>query len=66
MLHKMGFDCVCYECKAPKTYDEMHENDICVDCHDKWFAEEAAYWKPLYLGEVAAGLVKERGEERTP
>ena len=39
-------------------FDEIYdgENGICETCHDAWFASELAYWKPLYDGEVAAGL----------
>ena len=51
-------DHICTTCKQPKPVDEIHdrENEICVDCYEQWFQDECAYWRPLYDGEVLAGI----------
>lgn len=38
------------------VYDDGENDPICMDCHDERVAKEYAYWKPLYDGEVQAGL----------
>lgn len=55
--------CRCEDCE--KDFDTDFYSDgvfdeagyHCFDCYEKWFAEQVAYWKPLYKGEVLAGLV---------
>ena len=51
-------DYICTTCKQPKDAEEIFdkENGICEVCHDKWFQAEYAYWRPLYDGEVLAGI----------
>lgn len=48
----------CDTCKQLFDYDEImdRENCICETCHDKRCKEEYAYFKPIYDGEVLAGL----------
>ena len=37
MLHKMGFDCICETCGAPKTLEQMREDgECCNDCYVKY------------------------------
>ena len=57
---------VCEKCKLEKDSDEMcnDESGICHSCYDEWFAAEYAYWKPLYLGEVSAGIAGLSNDER--
>lgn len=38
--------------------ESVNEADMCDECHEQWFQKEYAYWKPLYDGEVLAGLVR--------
>jgi hypothetical protein len=35
---------------------DLDEASQCHDCHDAWSQKQAHYWKPLYDGEVLAGL----------
>jgi len=50
----------CDTCKKVVSVDEIadFENGICEPCHDKWCAEQMAYWRPLYEGEKRAGLLQ--------
>ena len=38
------------------------EDEWCEECCDKWFQEQAAYWRPLYEAEKRAGLLKSLDE----
>ena len=62
MLHKLGYEYTCSECKKPKLLEEMQGDDseLCIDCHDAWCKSEIAYWKPLYEGEKLAGLIPDK------
>lgn len=53
----MSDDILCEHCG--KLVESINEADMCEDCHDKWFQEQYAHWRPLYEGEVLAGLVGE-------
>ena len=56
---------VCEDCRRTLDVDERSshpEMDECEDCHEAWFQRKRAYWLPLYLGERAAGLIRERDQ----
>jgi hypothetical protein len=59
MSHKLEYDCICYTCKQPKTFDEIYDGEtgICEACHEEWFAKEYARLKPIYDAEKRAGLL---------
>lgn len=49
----------CEECGNAVLDDDVGfdgENNLCPACVDKWTAEQIIHWRPLYKGEVAAGL----------
>lgn len=57
-VETLKMDILCEHCG--KYVESVNEADMCEDCHDKWFQEQYAYWRPLYEGEVLAGLVGEK------
>ena len=58
----------CDTCHESKHLDEMAHTDaeICEECHEKWFQEQIAYWKPLYDAEKRAGLLHSVAENDKP
>lgn len=55
---------VCPECSvqidtdfyADEIYSDGENDPICMNCHEDWVAKEYAHWKPVYDGEVLAGI----------
>ena len=66
MLDKLGILFLCEQCKAPVHEFDVGfdgENCICGDCAMIWALEEFEHWKPLYDGEVQAGLHDPKGND---
>ena len=68
MLHKLGILFLCERCGRAVGEDEIGwesdgGEDLCVECVDKWNKEQWAHWKPLYDGEVQAGLHDPEGKD---
>jgi hypothetical protein len=43
----------CEQCGTAVDADNIGcvENNTCDECQEKWFQEQAAYWKPSWLAE---------------
>lgn len=66
MLHKMGYLFRCERCETLVHEEEVGfdgENNHCPKCVEEWAAEQNAYWRPLYDGEVQAGLHDPEGKD---
>lgn len=48
MLHKMGYDCICEICGAPKKDEQMSEAaEMCWDCFSELMAAAAEQRKEM-------------------
>ena len=51
----------CDDCGCRSS--DLDEAGQCHDCHDELSQKQARHWKPLYDGEVLAGLHRPEGSE---
>jgi len=58
VISRMGYDTQCERCGVACMFEDVDEEGICQECQEAEADRQAAYWKPLYDGEKAAGLLE--------